>query len=157
MRIYILASIASLSVMMVNSAYADPGCCKPATNCCSPCTSCSKILTCCPTTEVVKVEKKCYDIECDYICVPEVKCPWGKLLSLGCLGHDKKSDCCSTCDSCGSGQECDCAGLCGKIKKINKLKTVKTKTEKVVWKWEVKERGPIGCCKPDCAAPSFNY
>ncbi|MCA9052851.1 MAG: hypothetical protein KDA75_03395 [Planctomycetaceae bacterium] len=50
--------------------FCDDGGCKP-----SGC-GCEVKWICCPKWEKEKIEKSCYDIECEHICVPKVKLPW---------------------------------------------------------------------------------
>ena len=48
----------------------DRGGCKP-----SGC-GCQVKWVCCPKWEKETIEKECFDIECEHICVPKVKLPW---------------------------------------------------------------------------------
>ena len=137
------------------------GCQKPSScmnNCCAePC-----MLMCCPECKTVKVKEHCWEVDCEYVCVPKVQCP--SLLTL--LGLKKAS--CLSCDGCGqsgcdgrccNGTGCNQGPLCGKIKAVKKLRKVETEVEKQVVEWKVKAcamdyskccngTAPASCCAP---------
>lgn len=111
-----LASIVVLAGLRPLEAgfFCEHGGCKPA------CAGCSVRWVCCPSYEKVKVEKDCFDVECEHICVPKVKFPW--------------QDCCTPRRAYVIG--------------VHRLKKVKIDCgEKCVINWEAK---PVytRCCKP---------
>ena len=71
---------------------------------------------CCPTAELVKDKKTCFNVECKNICIPAVKFPWDK----------------------------SCELTCGKVRTVHVLKKSSYPVEKVVYKWEADQ--PCGCC-----------
>ncbi|MCA9039372.1 MAG: hypothetical protein KDA65_03390 [Planctomycetaceae bacterium] len=134
MRLFIMAAcLGLLGIASVDECRADWGCGKPAGCCDTPCDCCSKVLVCCKSTEIKKEKKTCYEVECEHICVPQVKFPWKKLLHMG--GGDPC--CCEESET-----------TCGKIIAVKKLKKESYEVEKCVCKWEIKEIDRIGCCKP---------
>ncbi|MFG0334769.1 MAG: hypothetical protein ACF8TS_15550 [Maioricimonas sp. JB049] len=79
-------------------------------------------LVCQPTVTAEPREEECWEVECEYVCIPPVRFPW---------------------------QPCGTPGGCGKIRRVRKLKKVKYECgTDYVWEWNVKAlRGP-GVCKP---------
>ena len=80
---------------------------------------------CYPTIEEVAVKKKCFDVECEQICVPKVRLPWPFFGRLGCKG--KGCDCLRGC----SGTQC------GHIKTIRVLKTDSYECTECRCNWDV--------------------
>ncbi|TWT59011.1 hypothetical protein KOR42_23990 [Thalassoglobus neptunius] len=120
------------------------GACKP-TGCCETvnCPPCQ--LVCCPETKAEKVKKHCWEIECEPICVPRVRCP---------LFDFFRKDQCDQCDamSANGGSYCN---RCADVKMVRKLKKVEYECEKCVVEWKV-HRVPVSagkCC--DGAPPAL--
>ncbi|MAT16045.1 MAG: hypothetical protein CMJ46_12340 [Planctomyces sp.] len=134
MRYCLIAVCFGLLGILASEGRADWGNEKPAGCCDTACSGCSKVLVCCPSVKMEEVEETCFEVECEHICVPQVKVPWGKILTLGCCFGDDE------CEPLNPG--------CGKIIAVNKLKKEKNKVEKAVCVWEIKEVDQIGCCKP---------
>lgn len=139
------------------------GCQKPVhcTNCCGvePC-----VLMCCPEWKTVKEKTHCWEVDCEYICVPQVQCP--SLLTL--LGFN--SDHGAACDGCGrtDGTAPCCKGMTGsqtqlqgKIRAVRKLRKVESEVEKRVVEWTVKTcsmdagKSCIGLAPRTSCAPAF--
>lgn len=145
----------------------DPSCCAPEcgdTGCCDCCGEsgcCCGRDVCVATVEKEKVEKHCWKVECEKICVPKVVCPWGEGGSgLTLFSWMKKKSCNSKCgDACCSDACCDCGKgccnggcdcccvkpRCGKVKCVRDIKKEKYECEECVCKWEVRR---LPCC--DC-------
>ena len=130
------------------------GCQKPDNcinhGCSEPC-----MLICCPEYKTVKEKTYCWEVDCEHVCVPQVKCP--SLLTL--LGLKKSS--CLSCDSCGqsgcngecgNGSGCKSGPLCAKIRTVRRLRKVETEVEKQVVEWTVKTCAmDYGKCCTGCA------
>ena len=156
--LFVAVATMPVNPLLTLSAGAADGCgCSKATEGChSCCEGC--MLICSPECKTVKEKKHCWDVECEPVCIPKVRCPLFNLFGFG-------SGASACCDSCGD-QFCNgnCNGncqqaSCGKIRVVRKLKKVEYQVEKTVVEWKVKrcalECGkccdgcaPIGCCGP---------
>lgn len=129
---------------------------------------------CVASVEKEKVEKHCWKVECDKICIPKVVCPWGEGGSGLTLFSWMKKQCGSTCcgDACCGDACCDtacccgsccngscCSGgcclkpRCGKVRCVRDLKKETYECDKCVCKWEIKRLPPCcgdGCCGCGC-------
>ena len=166
------AAIAALTAISAPSVIAQCGDCKPTGCGESCCGSCEPAWLCCQAEcKMEKVKKHCYEVECEYICIPPVRlpdcCPFGG----GCKdGNDGCNQ--SSCGSCGQEGCQECATcteekgffrkLCSKltdcrIRKVNKLKKKEYEVEVCVCKWDVVCCAPPGYCSKgcgdNCAAP----
>ena len=123
-----LLTIVTVITLSLATSSADAGLFCKRGGCKPECQPCGVRHVCCPSVEVEIVEKKCWKVECEPICVPRVKLPW--------------RDCCEP--------------RCGRIKYVSKLKSHKYECgSKCVYKWDVKECC-TRCGKPRaCAAPAY--
>jgi hypothetical protein len=114
--------------------------------------------TCKLEAERVDVDKKCFEVECEVICIPRVVFPWqtGK----GCFslfGHKKKG--CSSCDAC-DGRGCDVCSACvhnGAVTRKVKILKSGTRPDCPVceYTWSAEKKGCVtGCCRQPCNAPA---
>ena len=93
--------------------------CKPA-GCCATAMEC--IYCCRPVMKREKIERECFEVKCEYICIPGIKWPWQK--------------CCEK-------------PSCGKVKKVRKLSKREYECgEKCVWDWELSCCCRTVHCKP---------
>jgi len=135
---------------------ADPNACcqaklkvgKRATRVCDPdCYECRS------DTKQEEVEKHCYNVCAEPICIPKFRWPWE------CCKKKSRDGCdCGDCDSCCSDDSCTCCttAKCGKIRCINKLEKEKYKCDACVTKWKAVRKGCAccdgGCCGNGCCA-----
>ncbi|TWT88523.1 hypothetical protein Mal64_20060 [Pseudobythopirellula maris] len=127
-RLFVAAVVAALALGTASADAADknellqPVCWnEPA--CSASCDACGSD-TCYAEAEEVTVEKHCWEIECEKVCVPPVRFPWqcggSKLTLFSWLDKNKCGDCCSDgccseaccADACGCGAGC-CEPTCG--------------------------------------------
>lgn len=100
---------------------------------CAVQSDCTARPTCCPSCSArcifeakpITVEKSCYEVDCEPICVPKVRFPW---------------------------QKC-CEPMCAEIKWVNVLKTRTYECEDCEYSWKVEWDGN-GCSCEDHAAPA---
>ena len=99
---------------------------------------------CYPTVEEVVVEKPCFEVECEQICVPKVTFPWPWLnRCCGCKGKGK-----------GHGGSNGCCGTrCGHIKTIRVLKTDSYECTECRCNWDVCGKGCSKSAAPGAPAP----
>jgi len=116
-------------------------------HCCPECNH-----TCKLEAKEVEVEKKCYEIECETICVPRVVFPW------------QTGDCCwfpwgkkkshgNPCDSCDGGgcKVCtNCVHNGATVRKIKVLKTKSYKCPECQYSWSVEDAPSCGCGDSGC-------
>lgn len=122
MRTVILLCFTVLTAPNVNAAGICDGIggCKPA-GCTEP-----VMLVCQPTVTAEPAKKSCWDVECEYVCIPPVRFPW---------------------------QPCGTPGGCGKIRCVKKLKKVSYECgTDYTWEWDVRAVCPPGICKPGYGA-----
>jgi len=81
------------------------------------CPRCDKV--CCPTPEMIKEKKHCWQVECKEICIPAIKGPF--------------APCCE-------------APKCGHVRTVKVLKKVEYECEHCGYKWNVFSKG-CDCCK----------
>jgi hypothetical protein len=111
---------------------------------------------CCHTRIEEKEEKSCWNVSCEKVCVPAIRCPWepgGSGLTIFNFLHRKKpTDCGDCCDTCGCCQGyCDC-GKCGAVRCIRVLEKEKYEVTTCKCKWEIRQV-PICCGSDGCADP----
>ena len=85
---------------------------------CDRCPSC-QAKVCCPEPTEIKVEKHCWEVECEQICIPKFKWPW--------------ESCCE-------------APKCGKVRSVKVLKKVEKECKECGYKWTVKDAGCRTSC-----------
>lgn len=159
----------------------ETGCCEPSCGCEAGCGDCCGCDCCCrevcvASVEKEKVEKHCWKVECDKICIPKVVCPWGEGGSgLTLFSWMKKKGCNSGCgdaccaDVCGTGccsRGCCSSGCCngccpkprcGKVRCVRDIKKETYECDTCVCKWEIKRLPPCcgdGCCGDACCGES---
>lgn len=143
-------------------------CSAPASCCRAP--QCQTAGRCCGgpkcvgKAEMVDVEKHCWKVECEEICIPAVRFPWergGSKLTLCSLFNCKKgcgkSGCCdSGCDGgCAAAPTCGCDGDCAKclpakcgfVRTVRHLKKESVAVQACKYSMEVGDKKPSGeCC-----------
>lgn len=154
-----LILFAALATLPLNplislNAMAGEGCGgAKATDCCQNCCG-GCMLVCSPECKTVKEKKHGWEVECEHVCIPKVRCPLFNLFgcgsgsSHGCQECGDKN-CQGNCN--GSCQQSSCA----KIRTVRKLKKEEYETEKTVVEWKV-TKCAIGCgkCCDGCAPMS---
>ena len=134
----------------------------------------SEMLICRPVIEMKKVKKTCFEVECEYICIPQVHCPLFSWLKNG-LGVGAEGSCTDQCGTAACGDchcqadcgesgcnGCECAEKCPKgplsarIRRVNRLKKVTYECEECVVTWKLERCQPGDCgnggCKPGCGS-----
>ena len=103
----------------------------PARKCCKKvvCPKCHCVLE----IEEDKEEKHCYKVECEEICIPEVRFPWHMLGRKKCCGMAK----------------CSGPPRCARVKTIRVLKKEEYECKKCKCKWTPKCT-KCGCTDDDC-------
>jgi hypothetical protein len=127
------------------TGFQKPAC---AEDCCvEPCS-----LVCCAEVKTVKEKKHCWEVECEPVCIPKVRCPLFSFFT----GH--KADSCTGCGTEGCVDDC-CDAQCGKVRMVRKLKKKEYECEKQVVEWTVRSANPgcgkcgEGCAPASCCAP----
>lgn len=151
----------ALGTLEEDSQVTPTGCCESGTGCsgngCCANGCCDPV--CCPRCVVEDVEKKCWNVDCEFICVPRFRWPWecrgdskqGCDASRGCSGDGCCGDGCCDSDCC-----CGCPPKCGKVRCVNVLEEHKYTCKECGYKWNVKcVRSGSGCscrggCCPEC-------
>jgi len=182
-RLFMIIAAVVLATAITNTLQAQSDACD------SGCTSCAAPVGCCTATacqaagrccggpkcvgkaEMVDVDKHCWKVECNEICVPAVRFPWergGNKLTLCTLfkfrcdkGCDNPGCATSCCDGgCTSGPTCGCAGngcatclppKCGFVKSIRDLKKETYTTQACEYSIGLVDNGEGGC--DSCSAP----
>ncbi|MCA9083273.1 MAG: hypothetical protein KDA81_04415 [Planctomycetaceae bacterium] len=147
------------------------------TSCSDRCTESCQMM-CVPECKVEKVEKHCWQTECDTVTVPPVTLPCCK-----CLLHGRKKCCCNrgcsdgSCTGCCESSKNNCCKnsllrkvfgkfACCDVKCVTKLKPHKYECEECVVDWKLVSAGSCGCCSscgdtslcpPSCGAPEIEY
>ena len=113
------------------SGCSGEGCC--GEGCCGRCCRCEPI--CCPRCVVGEVEKKCWNVKCDLICVPRFRWPWE------CCNKSKRAsgaDCgCAIDECCGQNSGCTLP-KCGKVRRIKTLEQHKYTCKECGYEWDIK-------------------
>ena len=122
--------------------------------CCSNgCCCCEAV--CCPKCIVEDVEKKCWNVESEYVCIPGIRFPWQ---------HAKNTCSCGT--NCGCGDRCCDEGCCccpapkcGKVRCVNVLEEEKYTCQECGYEWNVQCvcRGKRRCPCGDCHCPGCGW
>lgn len=143
-------------------------CCVDPCECCKAKMKVGKRATCvcdpdcyCCESETKKeeVEKHCYNVCAEPVCVPPFRWPWecrkdkcgkGSCCDGGC-DTCCGDTCCGGCDgsgSCGCSKGFSLFGClkCGKIRCINVLEKEKYKCDACVTEWKAVKKGCCGCC-----------
>ena len=81
---------------------------------------------CRPGARQETVTKECFEVECEYICIPGIRFPW---------------------------QNCCEPPSCGKVRRVRRLTSREYECgTRTVWEWEVIcQSRYIGCTPPDCS------
>ncbi|MCA9247376.1 MAG: hypothetical protein KDA42_09685 [Planctomycetales bacterium] len=144
--ITVAAVLTAVSAAQAGGHGCDSGCCEVQ------CPNCDH--TCHFSVGTEPVDKHCYGVACEPICIPKVVFPWQKKCCNDGCGHGCKSGCDSGCD-CASGA-CGCCAKCEEpncscvnngacVRYVRKLKKYEYQCEKCKYKWEaVPACG--GCC-----------
>lgn len=149
-------------------------------DCCRGCCCGNRGRECCvASVEKVKIEKHCWCVKKEKICVPKVVCPWAEGgCGLTCFNFLRKSNGCHNCGDvccsdacCNAGGDCNAGGRlcgrqgccykprCGKVKCVRDIEKKTYECEECVCKWEVRRLPPCcgcgDCCDDccDCLAP----
>lgn len=157
--ILIAASFFSITIVSMPSIQAGCGH-HTKHHCCPKCNH-----TCKLEAKEVEVEKKCYEIECETICVPRVVFPWQTGDCHWFPWGKKKSHLapCDSCHACGGGgcKACtNCVHNGAKVRSIKLLKTKSYKCPECEYSWSVEDAprcgcGDSGCCgNADCCDAS---
>ena len=113
------------------------GCCDGGDSCCGSrcCGSFCCEPVCCPRCVVGEAEKKCWNVKCDFVCVPRFRWPWE------CRDKSKGS-CDASCgcaeDSCCGESCCNCPAKCGRVRTVNVLEEHKYTCKECGYEWNVK-------------------
>lgn len=113
----------------------DSSCCETSSKCCPKCNYCCRL-----DAEEVEVEKSCFEVECDVVCIPRVVFPWQT--GHGCFPWSKKK--CSSCDACDGGgcKSCtNCVHNGAKIRTVKKLKSKKYTCPGCEYSWTPERTG----------------
>ncbi len=172
----VVLATATTNTLQAQCDGCDSGCasCAAPVGCCSA-PACQAAGRCCGgpkcvgKAEMVDVEKHCWKIECDEICVPAVRFPWergGNKLTLFTLFKSKRCHnpgCkASSCDGgCSAAPTCGCAGSgcascvpprCGFVKSVRDLKKETYTTKACEYSIGPADGGEDGGCD-SCSAP----
>jgi hypothetical protein len=139
--LHALTVAAALASIVVVSHVIASDCDKSPTAVCSRCGE----KVCVTFVSPAKETKSCWEVECDEVCIPAVRCPWH---------HCPKAE----CDSCGT------ASLpgCGEVRGVRKLKQVEYECDTCRYEHRIVCRcpkcGPVphaGCeCVPLASTPT---
>lgn len=163
-------AVVSVLTLAAAPAVADGGAGKPYACGETCCGTCQPTYLCCRAEpKTVKVRKHCYEVECEYVCIPSVSLPI--CLLFGRNNCRETNGCDSTCtgrrnDGCESGSQrrgglglprrlCSIFTDC-RIRKVRKLKKKEYEVEDCVCEWSVVCVQPTGCgksCHNECGAP----
>lgn len=92
---------------------------------CKPGCAADRVCYCRPVPRQETVTRECFDVECEYICIPGIKFPW---------------------------QRCCEPPSCGKVRCVRRLTSHEHECgTRIVWDWEVTCRGAGRGC--DCVPP----
>jgi hypothetical protein len=146
-----LAMLIVAAAQLVNPYETFAGDCLDQTGCSLCCPECQH---CCQLeAEMGDVEKKCFEVETEVICIPRVVFPWQ--VGKRCFPFCKKNER-SSCDSC-NGRGCsNCVHNGAKTRKIKILKSRKYQCPQCEYAWSTVEKpcgsscGPAGCCDSGC-------
>ena len=132
----ILLAAAAVFVTGLVAPNTQAGC--KSKQCCPKCDHVCKL-----DAEKVDVEKTCFEVESDYICIPRVVFPWQRPAKKSC-GN------CAACDGsgCKSCSACPNNGAC--VRKIKVLKTKKYKCPECEYTWSAEKVDGCGCGGSSC-------
>lgn len=161
-QLLLFAATALVGVHPVQAGWkffgSDTGCRKPAGCCdtvsCQPC-----MLICRPEIKTKTEKKHCWEVECDYVCVPKVQCPISAWIRSKI--HGDAESCCDTCGTAGcNGCEtgvCNQTPLHARIRTVRRLKKVEYECEKCVVEWHIEQCSAcngLEDCKSGCTSVS---
>jgi len=106
----LLSALAVVIVLSITSAVWAGKCCCPGCG--------NKV--CCAISEEKTIDKHCYEVECEDICIPKFRMPWEKC----------------------------CKPKCARVKTVRVLKKVNYECKSCGYKWEV--NCVDGCCSGGC-------
>jgi hypothetical protein len=109
--------------------------------CCEGCASCCCEPICCPKCVTEEVEKSCWLVNRQLVCIPSFRWPW----------ECRQGDC-----DCGHGvgDGCACPPKCGRVRCVKVLEEHKYTCQECGYEWEVKcvcDRN--GCCCTEGCCP----
>ena len=152
-----------------DGAHAASGSTKPGGCGESACGSCEPdFLRCQREFKTEKVKKTCYEVECEYICIPPVCLPeWCYPFGRHCGAKMNAESVCGTCGSEGCRvcsetplqREGLLQKLCSKltacrIRKVHRLKKKESEVEECITEWSVVCMQPCGSCSKCCGSTS---
>lgn len=80
--------------------------------------------SCRPVPHQETIKEECFDVECEYICIPGIKFPW---------------------------QRCCEPPSCGRVRCVHRLTSHEhERGAKTVWDWEITRCGDTDCVPPVC-------
>ena len=137
----------------------------------SACGSCEPAFLCCQREfKTEKVKKTCYEVECEYVCIPPVclpECcyPFGSRCSAIMNAESACGSCgaegCQVCCETPVQREGLLQKLCSKltacrIRKVNRLKKEESEVEECITEWSVVCMQPFGSCSKSCGYTSYS-
>jgi hypothetical protein len=112
---------------------------KPVAGCDGGNSSCCCGPVCCPQCVTEEVEKSCWQVKSEYVCIPHFRWPW----------ECRKSNC-----NCGGevGDGCACPPQCGRVRCVKVLEEHKYTCRECGWQWEVNcvRHGECSSCEEGC-------
>ncbi|MGB7344346.1 MAG: hypothetical protein WBD20_09040 [Pirellulaceae bacterium] len=141
-RILLVAATLCATYALATPVQAGCGIGCKTSQCCPKCNHVCKL-----TAEKVDVEKSCFEVESDYICIPKVVFPWQRPAKRSC-------NTCTSCDGSGCKSCSACPNNGAKIRKIKVLKTKKYECPECEYTWSAEEAGGCGCSSGNCAGSS---
>ena len=104
---------------------------------CVPCPKKICVTVGCPTT----IEKKCWKVECEEVCIPAIRWPWE-------YWRARKSNCC-TSGPCAGGCGCCLPPKCGRVITVRRLKSDKYECDACEYEHHIQYLNPP-CCDKEC-------
>ncbi|TWU36654.1 hypothetical protein Q31b_49360 [Novipirellula aureliae] len=146
---WITASFLSITIASMASVQAGFGH-HVTQQCCPNCNHNCKL-----EAKQVEVEKKCYEVECETICVPRVVFPWQTGDCRWFPWSKKKSQVnpCDACDACDGGgcKVCtNCVHNGAEVRTIKVLKSKSYKCPECEYSWSVDDGPGCGCGASGC-------
>ena len=117
-----------------------------------------------------KVKKTCYEVECEYVCIPPVCLPeWCYPFGRRCGAKMNAETGCGSCGAEGCLVCCETPlqreallqKLCSKltacrIRKVHRLKKEDSEVEECITEWSVVCMQPFGNCSKGCGSTSYS-